>query len=125
MYISHSTGCILILASVVAFAKLSASDGEERRGSGTPRAYESPDAVFEAYRRGPDPRKLFQLLTPNAQDELVGITSFAFSELGPEKANAILSEYVDGSAAEKDYQMWYKKKAWGGSKHEGDRPPAP
>jgi hypothetical protein len=112
MRFSNFTFSKALVASTVVLARLSASNAGEPTDPGSQTRYESPRAVFDAFRdagQKHDVREAFRLLTPKAQDEAVYMVSLLFPQLASKDRKAILSEFVDESAAVDDYQRRYKE----------------
>jgi hypothetical protein len=99
-------------ASLVPLFLLAASCASSG-GDTTPNRYQSPTAVFDAYReaRGKrELRKLFSLLTPEAQSHAVFESFFECTERGSKQTGAIVTKYVDLATLNDDYENQYKKK---------------
>src|SRR5947208_3510434 len=74
---------VALLAPI--FLSVAPASGQVKRDSETPKRYESPTAVFDAYRqayRKRDEGRMFSLLTPKAQDEDVVATFCGCMEMG-------------------------------------------
>jgi hypothetical protein len=96
----------------------------------TPTRYQSPKAVFDAYREAHarrDARTIFSLLTPHARDDAVFESLFSCMERQgadaitgrrseAEEIGRIVGKYFDSPAAENDYNKQYKKKHGTGPK---------
>jgi hypothetical protein len=71
----------------------------------TPNRYQSPKAVFDAYREARakrDARTVFSLLTPQAQNDATFETFFACMEQGSQEMGPIVQRYVDIAAIKDD-----------------------
>lgn len=82
-------------------------------GDTAPIRYQSPTAVFNAYREAGgkrDWRKCFACLTPEAQKETVFEVFFSCTMSSSEESRAIVKKYVDGAAANDEFQKKYRKK---------------
>jgi hypothetical protein len=125
MYTSHRLAFGGLLASSFVFAWFIASNGAEGPDLRPQTRYESPNAVFNAFkeaREKRDARRVFSLLTRKCQDREV---FEAYFECGFEAANeskkgsssegeAILAKFVDKSLVE-DAEKEYKKRGSMGS----------
>lgn len=97
-----------------------ASSGSDK----TPKRYQSPNAVFNAYREARakrDARAVFSLLTPQAQNNAVFESVFSCMErqgtdairgrrFEAEEIGRIVEKYFDYPATVDDYNTQYKKK---------------
>jgi hypothetical protein len=78
-----------------------------------PKRYSSPTAVFDAFREARDKRdwrKVFPLLTPEAQSYAVFESFFECTELGSKRTGDAVPKYVDLATLTEDYHKAYKKK---------------
>jgi hypothetical protein len=113
---NSGTRTVLVAALVAPMLGLAASGADRETGRtnlGTQKRYASPKAVFDAYREARekhDKRKLFSLLTPNAQNYAVFESFFACTEQGSKEMGSIVPTYVDLPATVDDYEKRYKKK---------------
>jgi hypothetical protein len=79
----------------------------------TPTRYQSPKAVFDAYREAQGKRewrKVFSLLTPEMQNDAAFESFFACMEQGSKEMGPIVPQYVEVATLNEDYQRQYKKK---------------
>ncbi len=123
-----------MLAPVLMFAVSGTSSGKDKADSKTAKRYESPKAVFEAYREAynhRDDSKYFSLLTPETQNGAVFEAFFECAMVGRETV-PITSKYVDEAAIENDYEKQYKAKhhidfakAYAGHEHDPKFVPPP
>ena len=112
-----------LIASFVPLFLLAASCATSGSDN-TPRRYQSPKAVFDAYREARakrDARAVFSLSTPQVQNDAVFESLFSCMERQgadaitgrrseAEEIGRIVGKYFDPSAAENDYNEQYKKK---------------
>ena len=124
MKFGNSITNVAFLAPLLLFAAPGGCAGDEKVNPATEKRYESPKAVFTAYRearRDGDVRKIFSLWTPKVQDTAVFESFFACGERGgadtitghTAEANEIsqlFGKYIDGRTLEEDYYKEYKKK---------------
>ncbi len=108
-----TAACRSALLIAVFFVTVSVSGDEKPKKptSTAAKRYESPSAVFDAFREADqknDVRNTFRLLTSQGQVESVYMVCLAVTELASKEREAILSKYVDEGAAERDYEKWYK-----------------
>ena len=107
------TGFVALLVPILLFAASCASSGGDKRDTGTQNRYQSPTAVFDAYREARvkrEWRELFSFLTPEAQSDAVFESFFECMEMTSKRTGAIVPKYVDVATLSDDYEKQYKKK---------------
>jgi hypothetical protein len=90
-----------------------ASGGEGNNGTEIQIRYPSPTAVFDAYREARDKRewrKVFSLLTTDAQNDAVFESLFACAAGNPNNQQEIIKKYVDIAAVDAEYEKKYMEK---------------
>lgn len=124
MRLGSTAGFVVLLGPILTFSGLSAAGGAEKADPNAVKRYESPKAVFEAYRVARQKRdscKLFSLMTAEVQNAEVFEAFFECMELrGADVATArrsdtkeidrIIKEYVDTRTLDRDYEKAYQKK---------------
>ena len=108
-----TAGVLTLFVPIFLFAASCASSGDDKTEKKTKKQHSSPKAVFDAYRelRGKrEWRKVFSLLTPEAQNDAVFEDFFSCTMSNSKETAAIIRKYVDGAAVNDEYEKRYKNK---------------
>src|SRR5580700_5396049 len=109
MTANFETRFLALLVPILLFA--APASGEDKPDSKVTKRYESPKAVFDAYRAAygkGDARTLFSVRTTNRQNNIVFECFFACMEAGgkegTEERGEILGKYLDAATLSDEYE---------------------
>lgn len=108
-----TAGVLTLFVPILLCAASCARIEGDETSAGTRIRYQSPSAVFDAYREARakrDWRKCFSCLTPETQNEAVFEVFFSCTESNSKESRAVVEKYVDNAAASAEFEKKYKEK---------------